>query len=97
MIEYRVRKIERYEVTRYSENIERTAGGVETVASNLTQSQADDIAGAMLERSKSMGMVCQATFASGQELSTAPCPLNDYQKELVASLDNYPVHRVDIG
>ncbi|NYT74246.1 hypothetical protein HZU72_17690 [Halomonas sp. QX-2] len=70
MIEYRVRKIERYEVTRYSENVERTTGSNEVVASDLTQRQADDIAGAMFERSNSAGMVCKATYADGREISS---------------------------
>ncbi len=64
MIEYRVRKIERFEVTRYSENIERTQGGVEAVASDLTARQADDIAGAMYERAASMGMEVSVEYAN---------------------------------
>ncbi|MCZ0926486.1 hypothetical protein L0636_01105 [Halomonas janggokensis] len=69
MIEYRVRKIMRYEVTRHSENIERTQGGVETVASNLTDQEADDITGAMYERANAMGMTVKATCSDGSVLT----------------------------
>ncbi len=64
MIEYRVRKIERFEVTRFSENIERTEGSVQTVASNLTKHEANDIAGAMYERSRSMGHEVEVEYAN---------------------------------
>lgn len=47
MIEYRVRKINRYEVTRYSD--QNSHVGVQTVASNLTEREANNIAGAMGE------------------------------------------------
>jgi len=70
MIELKVRKIERYEVTRYSENIERAEHSCEPVASNLTASQADDIAGAMFERANSMGMVATVIFSDGAGLTS---------------------------
>jgi hypothetical protein len=71
MIEYQVRKIERYEVTRYSENADGTAGSCEVVASDLPQRQADDIAGAMFERCNAADMVCKSTYADGREISNA--------------------------
>lgn len=70
MIEYRVRKIERYEVTRYSEDANGRGASCEPVASNLTASQADDIAGAMFERANTMGMVVTATCSGGDVLSS---------------------------
>lgn len=70
MIEIKVRKIERYEVTRYSEN-EHCADCV-TVASNLTQSQADDIAGAVYERARSAGKAVHVAYAGSVRLGDEP-------------------------
>ncbi|HET8792078.1 MAG TPA: hypothetical protein VFM75_12795 [Modicisalibacter sp.] len=67
MIEYRVRPIKRYEVTRFSDANPHI--GVSTVASNLTASEANDIAVAMHERANSLGMDAQALFSDGDALS----------------------------
>lgn len=67
MIEYRVKPIERYEVTRFSDQNDHV--GVTTVASDLTAEQANNIAGAMYERANGMGMVAKATYSGGESIS----------------------------
>lgn len=94
MREFRVRPVDRFQVT--SHNDMHPDIGVETVATNLTESEANNLAGAMFARSHAEGVVCRVVYASGQTMDSETEP-RPREERLLGAIDKLALALTEHG